>query len=75
MTELSLLAGGIAERVGMCVGDMLLKVNGDDVMTSSVEEVAKLEPSPMSPMPKDLVDRLSADELRDLIAYLLGKSQ
>ena len=42
MTELSLLAGGIAERVGMCVGDMLLKVNGDDVMTSSVEEVAKL---------------------------------
>ena len=42
LTELSLLAGGIAERVGMCVGDMLLKVNGDDVMTSSVEEVAKL---------------------------------
>ncbi|MEC9048148.1 MAG: family 16 glycoside hydrolase [Planctomycetota bacterium] len=40
-----------------------------------VEEVARVEPSPMSPMPKDLVDSLSADELRDLVAYLLGKSK
>jgi putative heme-binding domain-containing protein len=40
-----------------------------------VADVQKVEPSPMSPMPKDLVDRLSADELRDLVAYLLGKSK
>ena len=40
-----------------------------------VEEVASVEPSPLSPMPKDLVDRLSANELRDLVAYLLGKSK
>jgi len=40
-----------------------------------VEEVASVEPSPLSPMPKDLVDRLSASELRDLVAYLLGKAK
>ncbi len=40
-----------------------------------VEQVASVETSPMSPMPKDLVDRLSADELRDLVAYLLGRAK
>ena len=40
-----------------------------------VADVEKVEGSPMSPMPKDLVDRLSADELRDLVAYLLGKAK
>ena len=33
---------GIAEKAGLQVGDMLLKVNDDDVMMCSVEEVAKL---------------------------------
>ena len=44
-------------------------------MRIPIEQVARVEPSPISPMPKDLVDRLSADELRDLVAYLLGKSK
>ncbi|MCK5943539.1 MAG: c-type cytochrome, partial [Planctomycetes bacterium] len=43
-------------------------------MRIPVEEVRSVEPSPLSPMPKDLVDTLSADELRDLVAYLLGKA-
>ena len=38
-------------------------------------DVAKVEPSKLSPMPKDLVDRLSADELRDLLAFLLSRGQ
>ncbi len=36
-------------------------------------EVAKIEPSKMSPMPQDLVDGLSAAELRDLLAFLLSR--
>ncbi|MFN3240872.1 MAG: family 16 glycoside hydrolase [Planctomycetota bacterium] len=60
-------------------GDMqvyeVVEAKADAVpMRIPVEQVAKVEPSPISPMPTDLVDRLSADELRDLIAYLLGKS-
>ena len=38
-----------------------------------VEKVAKVEKSPLSPMPADLVDRLSAAELRDLLAFLLSR--
>jgi putative heme-binding domain-containing protein len=41
----------------------------------SVADVLKVEPSKLSPMPKDLVDRLSADELRDLLAFLLSRGQ
>ncbi|HEU4418230.1 MAG TPA: c-type cytochrome, partial [Planctomycetota bacterium] len=40
-----------------------------------VADVSKVEPSKLSPMPKDLVDRLSADELRDLVAFLLSRGQ
>jgi len=61
-------------------GDMqvyeVVEAKADAVpMRIPVEQVAKVEPSPLSPMPKDLVDRLSPDELRDLVAYLLGKSK
>ena len=38
-----------------------------------VQTVAKVEKSPLSPMPADLVDRLSAAELRDLLAFLLSR--
>lgn len=38
-------------------------------------EVAKVEPSPLSPMPKDLLDALSAAEVRELLAFLLGRSK
>ncbi|HEX6810966.1 MAG TPA: family 16 glycoside hydrolase [Planctomycetota bacterium] len=40
-----------------------------------VADVAKVEPSKLSPMPKDLVDNLSADELRNLLAFLLSRGQ
>ncbi len=38
-----------------------------------VADVATIERSPLSPMPADLVDRLSRDELRDLLAFLLSR--
>ncbi|MFO0278819.1 MAG: hypothetical protein ACK533_16250, partial [Planctomycetota bacterium] len=41
----------------------------------AVAEVSKVERAPQSPMPGDLVDRLSAAELRDLLAYLLSRGQ
>ena len=40
-----------------------------------VAEVAKVEPSPQSPMPAGLMNRMSKDEIRDLVAFLLGKSK
>ncbi|MFK7741697.1 MAG: family 16 glycoside hydrolase [Planctomycetota bacterium] len=40
-----------------------------------VADVDKVEPSPMSPMPKGLLNRLSADEVRDLVAFLLDLSK
>lgn len=40
-----------------------------------VAEVVKVERAPQSPMPADLVDQLSAAEVRDLLAYLLSRGQ
>ncbi len=40
-----------------------------------VADVQKVEKSPLSPMPADLVDRLSRDELRELVAFLLSRGQ
>ena len=40
-----------------------------------VADVTSLERSAQSPMPADLVDRLSAAELRDLVAFLLSRGQ
>ncbi|WP_367871433.1 family 16 glycoside hydrolase [Luteolibacter sp. Populi] len=36
-------------------------------------EIKEIKPSPISPMPAALVNRLNPDELKDLLAYLLGK--
>jgi putative heme-binding domain-containing protein len=36
------------------------------------DDVVRVEPSPKSPMPAGLVDRLSAEEVRDLVAFLLS---
>ncbi|MCB9878324.1 MAG: DUF1080 domain-containing protein [Planctomycetes bacterium] len=41
----------------------------------AVADVQKVEPSPLSPMPTDLIDRLSADEVKDLLAFLLSRGQ
>lgn len=40
-----------------------------------VVDVQKVEPAKLSPMPSDLVDALSADELRALLAFLLGRGK
>lgn len=37
-------------------------------------EIAEITPSPVSPMPPSLINRLNEEELKDLLAYLLGKS-
>jgi putative heme-binding domain-containing protein len=36
-------------------------------------QIKDIKPSPISPMPAALVNRLNAEELKDLLAYLLGK--
>jgi putative heme-binding domain-containing protein len=45
------------------------------VVRVPVADVAKVERSPLSPMPADLADRLSRDELRALLAFLLSRGQ
>lgn len=45
------------------------------VVRVPVADVVGVERSPLSPMPTDLVDRLSAAELRDLLAFLLSRGQ
>lgn len=37
-------------------------------------DIQEIKRSPVSPMPPGLVNRLNPDELKDLLAYLLGKS-
>lgn len=36
-------------------------------------QIKDIKPSPISPMPAGMINRLNADELKDLLAYLLGK--
>lgn len=36
-------------------------------------EIKDIKPSPISPMPAGLINRLNPDELKDLLAFLLGK--
>ncbi|MEO5713833.1 MAG: c-type cytochrome [Luteolibacter sp.] len=36
-------------------------------------DIKGMKPSPVSPMPPALINRLNPDELKDLLAYLLGK--
>lgn len=47
----------------------------DFTQTIEIEqnEIKEMKPSPVSPMPPALLNRLNADELKDLLAYLLGK--
>ncbi len=50
-------------------------VVGAAVVRVPAAEVAKVERSPLSPMPTGLVDSLSADELRDLVGFLLSRGK
>lgn len=47
----------------------------DFTQTIEIEQndIQDSKPSPVSPMPLGLVNRLNPDELKDLLAYLLGK--
>ncbi|MBK8098233.1 MAG: DUF1080 domain-containing protein [Planctomycetes bacterium] len=44
-----------------------------EVVRVPVKDVVSVEPSKLSPMPADLVDRLAPDELLDLVAFLLSR--
>jgi putative heme-binding domain-containing protein len=46
--------------------------NFDQTVEVERGEVVKMEPSPVSPMPGGLINQLNEQELRDLLAYLLG---
>lgn len=46
-------------------------VNADPI-TLDADEVEEVKPSPISQMPKGLLDGLNGDELRDLLAYLMS---
>ena len=41
-------------------------------ITLEIDEVEAVKPSPISQMPKGLIDRLNPEELRDLLAYLMS---
>lgn len=47
----------------------------DFTQTTEIERnaIKGTKPSPVSPMPPGLINRLNPDELKDLLAYLLGK--
>lgn len=68
----SLLTGKI---VGEKDENWIIATNPFD-FTQTVEiersEIKEIKPSPISPMPPGLINRMNADELKDLLAYLLG---
>ena len=43
-----------------------------EAITLDAEDVEQVKPSPISQMPKGLLDGLNGDELRDLLAYLMS---
>ena len=57
--------------------DGLLEVYSSDPAAPAIEidraEVRSIEPSPISQMPPGLVNALNADELKDLVAYLMSR--
>lgn len=47
-------------------------LEADKTVTVSKHEVAQHQPSPVSPMPSGLLNTLSQEEIRDLLAYLMS---
>lgn len=74
MKDGSTLQGKILEERGSVY--VLATSPFDFTQTSEVprEAVKTIEPSPHSPMPGGLINRLNEDELRDLLAFLLQSS-
>ncbi|NNM28057.1 MAG: c-type cytochrome, partial [Akkermansiaceae bacterium] len=57
-------------------GTLIVAVNPYDfgqTVEVSRAEIARMAPSPVSPMPGALINRLNENELRDLLAFLLRK--
>ena len=52
--------------------DIYPAVNAAEAITVKRSEVAKIEQSPISQMPPGLINGLNAEEVRDLIAYLMS---
>lgn len=52
--------------------DIYPAVNAAEAITVKKSEVAKIEQSPVSQMPPGLINGLNAEEVRDLIAYLMS---
>jgi putative heme-binding domain-containing protein len=46
-----------------------------DLKTIDLDDIEELERTPQSPMPDGLLDNLSEDQIRDLIAYLMQPAQ
>ena len=44
-------------------------------LTLDREEIEEIKPSPLSLMPEGLIDPLAEAEVRDLIAYLMHRTQ
>lgn len=61
------------ERGGVAGWEVMPAVADAQPVWVPAAEVVRVEPSPLSPMPQNLVDRLSAAELRDLVAFLLSR--
>jgi cytochrome c1 len=52
--------------------DIYPAVNAAEAITAKRSDVAKIEQSPISQMPPGLINGLNAEEVRDLIAYLMS---
>jgi putative heme-binding domain-containing protein len=67
----------ITGRVGNMFGDTLSVIEDmfDPGRSTSVRrgDIEEMKPSPVSPMPAGLLNSLTADEIQDLVAYLLGR--
>jgi putative heme-binding domain-containing protein len=48
-------------------------MNPDQKITVERERIASMEKSPVSPMPANLIDSFDADEILDLVAFLLSR--
>jgi putative heme-binding domain-containing protein len=70
-TDGRLVAGIIREQTN---ASLVLQTANERVVISR-EDVDAIKPSEASMMPEGLLERLSAQELRDLFAYLASKSQ
>jgi putative heme-binding domain-containing protein len=72
-TDGSVIIGKITGDVG---GKRVIATNPFDftqTITIDRNDIREVKPSPVSPMPPGLINRLNPDELKDLLAFLLGK--